>query len=157
MKSYLGVDPGLGGALALLDSCGGISTWDTPTFAIKGKRRVDMHALWDLVHGIASMHEPALAVVEDVHSMPKQGVVSSFTFGRAAASVEMALVAAGVPLHLVSPASWKRIMQLGADKDASRLKASRLFPACSSQWARKKDDGRAEAALLAYYASRITT
>jgi crossover junction endodeoxyribonuclease RuvC len=151
----LGVDPGLGGALAVY-APSGVLTWDMPVLEVKGKRRIDMHALWSLVQEILAVHEPVLAVVEDVHAMPKQGVTSSFTFGRVAAAVEMALVAAGIPLHLVTPGAWKRLMGLSADKDASRLKASRLFPACAGQWARKKDDGRAEAALLAYYGSRLT-
>lgn len=152
--AIVGVDPGLGGALAVAYQ-GRVDTFDMPTLDIKGKRRIDMHALWTIVRDIRNVYAPALAVVEDVHAMPKQGVTSSFTFGRVAAAVEMALVAAGIPMHLVAPGAWKRLMGLSADKDASRLLASRLYPASASQWSRKKDDGRAEAAVLAHYGSKI--
>jgi hypothetical protein len=42
------------------------------------------------------------------------------------------------------------------NKDASRQKASMLFPKFAHLWARKKDDGRAEAVLLAHYGSKLT-
>lgn len=152
--AYLGVDPGLNGALAVLRGAV-VKTYDMPTHLIKGKKRPDVAGLNDMLAGIVLLEEPRLAVVEDVHSMPKQGVVSSFTFGHVTGVLHAALGAAKIPMHLVSPASWKRVMRLSRDKDASRQLASRLFPACSAQWARKKDDGRAEAALLAYYGSRM--
>ncbi len=48
-------------------------------------------------------------------------------------------------------------MKLSADKDASRAMACRLFPRHSALFARKKDDGRSEAALLAMYGARLET
>jgi crossover junction endodeoxyribonuclease RuvC len=42
----------------------------------------------------------------------------------------------------------------GADKTASRRLACQKWPAFSHLWARVKDDGRAEAALLAYFGSK---
>jgi hypothetical protein len=61
---------------------------------------------------------------------------------------------AGVPTNEVPPATWKKHFGLSTDKDASRAYASSVFPDQSNLWARKKDDGRAEAALIAYYGWR---
>lgn len=152
--AFLGVDPGLGGALAVVQD-GHVETFDMPTFDIKGKRKLDIALLDSIIRGIAAVREPRLAVVEDVHSMPAQGVASSFTFGYVTGVVHALLAAHKIPVHLVSPGAWKRVMGLSADKDASRQLASRIFPASVAHWARKKDDGRAEAVLLAHYGSKL--
>ncbi len=153
-RAIVGIDPGASGALAAL--CGdALEVWDMPTHDIKGKKRLDLHRLNDMVRGIAGLYEPRLAVIEDVHSMPKQGVASSFAFGFAAAAAQAFVVAYAMPMRLVPPSGWKRLMGLSADKDESRRKASQLFPRFASLWSRSKDDGRAEAVLLAYYGSRL--
>jgi len=51
--------------------------------------------------------------------------------------------------QLVPPAKWKRDMQLNASKDGSRAKAIQLWPAQAGEFKRVKDDGRAEACLIA--------
>jgi crossover junction endodeoxyribonuclease RuvC len=58
---------------------------------------------------------------------------------------------AASPLHLVTPAKWKRYFGLDADKEKSRALALRLWPSRSDLFTRKRDHGRAEAALLARY------
>jgi crossover junction endodeoxyribonuclease RuvC len=85
--------------------------------------------------------------------MPAQGVTSAFNFGFAAGALQGLVAGNAIPMHLVAPLTWKRHYKLSADKDASRRRASQLFPAHSHLWARAKDDGRAEAVLLAYYGS----
>lgn len=152
---YVGADPGLDGAIAVYTpSRGDLVVVDMPTLDLKGKRRVDLHRLTALVSDFHNLHGIDLALVEEVHAMPKQGVVSTFNFGFSAAALQVSFVAAQVPMRLVPAASWKRLMGVTADKDSSRLMASRLLPQHAHQWTRKKDDGRAEAALLALYASR---
>jgi crossover junction endodeoxyribonuclease RuvC len=61
------------------------------------------------------------------------------------------IAASGVPLHLVSPSKWKRHFGLGSDKEKSRALALRLWPGRSDLFGKKKDHGKAEAALLARY------
>lgn len=138
----LGIDPGISGAWALLWPDGTTAAGDLPTAA------GDVDAA-----GFATFIRSALpfaAVVEAVHSMPKQGVASTFRFGRAHGAVLGVLAALLVPTHLVAPTSWKRHFRLGSDKDASRALARRLWPACGVL-ERKKDHGRAEALLMARY------
>ncbi len=157
--SILGIDPGLNGALCFwtpeLDM---VEMFDMPVFAVqrngKGRGEVDRYQLGRIVRERAArLH---LAVIERVGSMPKQGIASAFTFGKVAGMCEMACAAAGVPILDVTPAVWKRAMRLTADKDATRRSASNLAPQHAKHWSRRKDDGRAEAFLLAQYGATRT-
>lgn len=83
--------------------------------------------------------------------MPKQGVSSSFKFGRSLGLVEGVCDGLGIPVQWVTPNRWKKAMRLGADKEASRQLAIRRWPEQAALFARKKDHGRAEAALIALW------
>jgi crossover junction endodeoxyribonuclease RuvC len=65
-------------------------------------------------------------------------------------------VAAGmrIPYSLVIPQTWKKALGVPADKNAARARACQLFPNMASKFARVKDDGRAEAALIALFGYR---
>lgn len=153
----IGVDPGLHhGAVAFynfhtkeLDS-----VFDIPTQIKKnGKREIDTFNLTQMIDARAS--HVLLAVVEEVHSMPKQGVASTFTFGYATGIVTGVTAAFNIPIIRTPPAVWKLVMGLTHDKNYSRQVASKMFPNHAAQFSKKKDDGRAEAALLAHYGTRL--
>lgn len=94
------------------------------------------------------------AVVEHVHSMPRQGVASMFRFGCAFGQILGVLQALGIPYELVQPQTWKRAMRLpgGEGKqEIARNRALELFPTLHDRLARKKDHNRAEALLLAQW------
>lgn len=162
--AYIGVDPGAGGALALFSPLAyemalpqALQTLDVPTHEINGKRRVDMHALLGLLVSWAQAWDVKGALVENVGAMPGQSPNGMFHFGFACGTIQMAVVAAGLPLRLVTPQVWKKRYGLTGgreNKDMSRQKASQLFPSHIHLWTRKKDDGRAEASLLAHYGAQ---
>jgi crossover junction endodeoxyribonuclease RuvC len=78
------------------------------------------------------------------------GAVGAFSFGRSRGVVEGVLGAAGIACSFIAPASWKRAVGLSlASKDAARSEAIRRWPNHAELFARVKDDGRAEAALIA--------
>jgi hypothetical protein len=145
LELVLGVDPGKSGALAFLDSDGRlIDVVDMPD--AKGA------ALGALVRVALEDHAPHRVIsawVEEVHAMPRQGVSSTFTFGAGYGAVLGALGALGVPTHGVTPAAWKRGQRVTADKASSRQRAVELWPEAAGRFARVRDDGRAEAALIA--------
>jgi len=147
----LGIDPGFSGALAWLDLGGDLRIEDVPTLAGerngKTKRDMDIAALVELVE----RHRPAFAVVERVGAMPGQGTSSMFAFGKGFGSILGVLAALRVPVELVTPATWKQTLAVPAGKDGARLRASQLLPAQCGHLRRAKDDGRAEAAMLAWY------
>lgn len=102
---------------------------------------------------------PTAAIIERVGPMPKDGAVQAFRFGSAYAAAKVSVAACGVPYALVTPAAWKRHFRLGGGaegKEQARALALQTFPASSEHFARKKDHGRAEAALLArYYVEKL--
>jgi crossover junction endodeoxyribonuclease RuvC len=142
----IGIDPGRTGALAAIDHHTGdlIDIADMPVIGKHVSAAGVAAWLADMAH-----HGTLVVVLEDVTSSPQMGVVSAFSFGRSKGVVEGCVLAAGWPLHHVTPAQWKRQVGLRADKDAARQLATNTWPTYAQWFARKKDDGRAEAALLA--------
>lgn len=143
----IGVDPGLSGAIALLNEHGHlIDVYDMPVAggAVSAQLLADAEN-W------AESSTYGTVVIEDVHAMPKQGVTSSFGFGRSKGVVEGVFAAARRPIVYVAPSAWKRDLRLSKDKGASRQRALELWPSHAAKFARVKDDGRAEAALIAHW------
>jgi len=153
----VGIDPGLKGGIAFLRNSK-VEIHDMPTMPNpKGKEELDLFALGSILRPLWPWGGRNVAVLEKVHAMPKQGLSSTFRFGEGYGALQMALIGHGYELHYVTPAVWKRHFGLSADKGVSRGLASRRFPESASQFTRVKDDGRAEAALLAVYGfDRIT-
>ena len=94
---------------------------------------------------------PTEAIVERVHAMPAQGVSSTFKFGHTAGRIDATVLLCGVPMRLVTPRQWKRYFRLGPDKEDARRLAIERHPRIADRLDRKKDEGRAEALLIATY------
>jgi crossover junction endodeoxyribonuclease RuvC len=144
----LGIDPGLTGGLAFYAPSNprAVAALDIPLAG----GEVDVDAFTALIR----QHDPDLGVIERAAAMPGQGVVSTFKFGAAYGALRAAVAASGVPLHVVAPGVWKRHFRLSADKEQARALAIRLWPGVG-HFSRKKDHGRAEAALLARYGAEV--
>lgn len=140
---YIGIDPGKSGAYAIITpDCVLVKPWDNVRFI------ADMSCAQDYA---------CIACVEKVGAMPKQGVTSTFTFGKAAGYIEGVLEAYEIPYQLVTPKTWKKEYGLGSDKKQSIEVCKRLFPNVSlkrTEKCMKDHDGMAEALLMAEYARR---
>ena len=148
MTAILGVDCGLSGAWALLDDSGRlVAVGDMPA----SDGAVSAHLLTTELDMPDVDEWARVAVVEIAGAMPGQGVSSTWKFARATGVVEGVLAGLGWPVHTVTPATWKRGLGLGKDKAASRAMAARLWPDMADRFKRVKDDGRAEAALIAWW------
>jgi Holliday junction resolvasome RuvABC endonuclease subunit len=147
----LGVDPGVHGGLAIIVIDNGtapqlLDAIDIPVTGVKAKERVDVLA----IRAWIETHRPSHAVVERAQAMPKQGASSGFKYGRATGSIEAVIACCEIPLTIIEPTAWKKFHGLrGGEKEASRQRALMLFPSSHALLARKKDHGRAEAALIA--------
>jgi crossover junction endodeoxyribonuclease RuvC len=154
---FLGIDPGMGGALGLIEQGRVLRVLDMPVLRAEGKKGraiVNIPVLIDLLTMLRGEFPHTIAALENVRSMPRDGHVGAFSFGRCFGTIETALYATGYPVLLYSPHVWKKGMGLTSDKDRARALASRLFPKdAASSWPLKKHDGRAEAVLLAYWAA----
>lgn len=155
----LGIDPGMSGAIAaLLDGEPG-PVLDMPTMQVGNKHEVDARSIAVFVRGLKQAHPAAVlsGTVERVRAMPprdgqRPGAQSSMNFGESYAKAKAVLEVMGIPFSLAEPASWKRYFGLqGKPKDASRQLAIARFPSAAHLLQRKKDDGRAEALLLALW------
>ena len=143
-----GFDPGAEGGIAFLTDGGDLlHVEDMPMIEVAGKKRVSAALLGALLREWA----PRLAVIEQVGAMPGQGVSSMFAFGYSAGILFGACAALNIPTTFVQPAAWKRAIKVTKDKGSSRQMAQRLWPAHAARFIRVRDDGRAEAALIAFH------
>jgi crossover junction endodeoxyribonuclease RuvC len=145
----VGIDPGLSGALATVEFFNGVPTLidviDMPSTGTGAKARVDVIAAAEWI----GKHGPSIAYIERAQAYPAQGASSGFSYGRATGAIETVIALQRIPFVLVEAGQWKRKLHLpGKDKEASRQRALQLFPAQHALLARKKDHGRAEAALI---------
>lgn len=71
-----------------------------------------------------------LCLIEKVHSMPNQGVSSTFTFGMSYGALRMAVRASGIPFEGVTPQKWQKGLGCltGGEKNVSKERAQNLFP-----------------------------
>ena len=147
-----GVDPGFTGAVSIYDTeLNSLIVHDIPVIkSPKGKTLINLPKLLSILGN--GQNRLSLAAVELVSAMPNQCVSSRFRFGQGFGQLEMALVASALPLKYVRPQQWKKYFGLTKDKNQSRELAMERFPNNADLFKRKKDDGRAEAALIALYA-----
>lgn len=153
-----GVDPGLSGAVAILDHDGSLlNVFDIPTVEEahgKGTRsRIAPALLQDELIGDVRI---SVAFIEHVASSPQMGVTSAFRFGEAFGATIAVLQCCGIRTELVRPQVWKKHLGLNSEAEVSRSRALELWPTSSDWFRRKMDHNRAEAALIAEYGRRVS-
>ena len=142
---YIGIDPGFSGAWGMIDhhgnykACGDMHHTDKYLLT-----QFIFEEIVDALHG-----DDFEVVVETVHSMPKQGVASSFKFGVAYGGAVALAERLNSAWHMVTPQVWKKSLKLDSDKQKSLDLARKLWP--DAPLKRQKDNGRAEALLMAYW------
>ena len=117
---YIGVDPGSSsGGIGYVMEGGRARAWKLPETE---------RDTWDLINYLSKY--AIAAVLEKVHSMPKQGVVGVFKFGMSYGELRMALIAAGIRYTLVPPLKWQTALNCksGGDKNVTKRKAQELWP-----------------------------
>lgn len=150
MKTILGIDPGLSGAISLYDG-NELLIWDMPTLEmmVNGKKRNRL----DIVRlkNILLEHKADHAFIERVNAQPSNGAASAFAYGYGVGAIDAVVQCCGIPFTHITPMKWKKDMQCPKEKDGARMRASQLLPQFAHNWSRKKDDGRAEASLIALW------
>lgn len=148
---YLAIDPGsVSGAYAAIDhnntfiGCG-----DIPNKGGCVLPKLLSIKLQELI----PKHDSCEIIIENVHAMPKQGVSSTFNFGRAYGVIEAVANMTAYPVHFVSAQCWKKHHGLiGKPKTASVDLARSIWP--SAPLNLKRHHGRADALLMALYGLR---
>jgi hypothetical protein len=116
---YIGIDPGSSGGMAILDNDGQVII--THSFAKMTEQ--DIHEA--LPTGLVRR-----ACLEQVSAMPKQGVSSTFKFGRSFGILEGLLIGSETPYRLVRPQQWQRFMRClsRGDKNVTKRAAQQRWP-----------------------------
>lgn len=141
---FFGIDPGAKGALAIIEGR------TVTTVAYDNQAYID--ALFKL------KPESSFGVIEQVHSMPGQGVVSTFSFGENFGYIQGILDTYGLWYGQVTPHVWTKHYGLTSDKKGHIEKAVEFYPNANylaTPRSRVKSDGIADAILLAHYAKTI--
>ena len=150
----LAIDCGASGALAFFDpDAGTLDVIDMPTVEVKRGAKMKNEISPQMVAALIRARNPTSATVEKVGAMPGQGTSSMFQFGRGVGVIEGVLAALQIPTSYVAPQTWQKAVQSRDGKDGARARAAELFPAYAQMFARKKDDGRADAALIAWWSA----
>jgi crossover junction endodeoxyribonuclease RuvC len=146
----IGVDPGAKGAIVVVERAA-LHYLDLERCVVG--RRLEPAPIRAFLYYYAPHIK--LAVLEDPQSMPGEGHVGAFSFGRTCGVLHGLLVGLGVPVRLVTPGVWKGSLGLTRDKTLCRKRAMELYPLHAGLFKRVKDDGRAEAALMAFFGQRF--
>ena len=152
----IGIDPGLSGAIAILENNQVINIFEIPVMSEgkKNKRQLNSALLVSLLKENINNSEEVAVVVEQVNAMPGQGVTSMFNFGQTFGAIKGICAALDLPIFFVRPSKWKKHFELiNSSKDSSRTKAIEMYPKLSNQLAKKKDVNKSDAILIARFFS----
>ena len=137
----IGIDPGLSGALAILENKRVLGIFEMPVMpeGKKNKRQLNSAQLVNILRDNIKINNEIAVVVEQVNAMPGQRVTSMFNFGQTFGAIKGVCAALNLPIYLVRPSKWKKHFELiNSSKDSSRTKAIEMYPSLSAQLAKKK-------------------
>ena len=156
-----GIDPGISGAISILENKKVIEVFEMPTMidGKKNKKQVNGSELTNIIinnlknfRNTGFKKDEVVIVVEHVNAMPGQGVTSMFNFGQSFGVIKGICAALRLPIYFIRPTKWKKHFNLiKTNKDASRTKVIEVYPKISSKLSRKKDSNKADAILIARY------
>ena len=152
----IGIDPGLSGAIAILEDNKVLNIFDMPVMAEgkKNKRQLNSAQLVNIIRDNTASIDEVAVVVEQVNAMPGQGVTSMFNFGQTFGAIKGVCAALNLPIFFVRPSKWKKHFDLiNSSKDSSRTKAIEMYPSLSNQLSKKKDVNKSDAILIARFYS----
>ncbi len=120
-QAFIGIDPGQSGGISLLSDAGTADAWKMPETEADAA---------EVLRELSECADFCVCFIEAVHSMPKQGVASSFTFGRSYGFLRGLMVALKIPFEEISPQKWQKEMECRTkgDKNVSKAKAQQLWP-----------------------------
>ncbi len=115
--NFVGVDPGTSGAAVCIDGNRQFVS------QVRFSKAADIDVVeWFKEYGINSF-----VILEKVHSMPKQGVASTFKFGMAFGKVQGVMMGCGVAFEFCSPQAWQKALQVPPRKGESDTDHKRVL------------------------------
>ena len=136
-----GIDPGIAGAIAILDKKEIVDVIDLPTMSEgkKNKRQLNSAHLSQYISNNIIDINKTVVVVEQVNAMPGQGVTSMFNFGQTFGAIKGISATLKIPIFFVRPSKWKKHFELiNSSKDASRTKVIEMYPSFAGKLSKKR-------------------
>ena len=182
-SSFFGIDPGVNGAIVCYTpSSKKLEFFDIPTNQRKVGKFIRNEVDCDeLVKIFKNFRNISYAFIEQVQPYPNRGMANTFNFVVCYGVIIGILAAKSIPIKKVPSRIWKSEIGLktkkikkkefttelslknhiknkaklySLNKDIARNRASKEFPDYKDYFKRKKDDGRAEAALIALWGAK---
>ncbi len=161
MRYYLGIDPGLHGAMALIDDKG--KFYELIDLPIKRKylapdnikQCIDAPKLEHVLSYLIAEYGCVEVYLEDVHGRGGWNAAISFGLGETVGALRSVIDMVELDLTLITPTFWKKYLKLSSDKEQVRAYAIKCFPDAAQYLKYKKNHDRAEALLIAKYAMEV--
>lgn len=123
-KTYIGIDPGLSGGIAVLDASGALVECykmpSTPQDIYESLRKFDVSS--------------TICYIENVgNGMPNQSSKATATFARHIGHLEMALIANGISTVKVSPVKWQKRFNIGGKSGETKTSHKNRIKAWAQQ------------------------
>lgn len=153
-KTYIGIDPGASGAIAIIPPDGRVT--------VMRLSKVTDKEIWEFLNGLSFDHPNLFCVKEKVWAMPgdgerKMGAAGAFKFGDGNGFLRGMLVASGIPFTETTPQTWQKYYGMKRDKEESqpdykkrlRQKAEQLYPSM------RMTADIADALLIAHFTKNV--
>lgn len=169
--TFTGIDPGLTGGIIEINYDGKIiNNFVIPTYTVnKGTQKKPKNKKYINVRQLSLMmsklNRSSTIYLESVHSMPGQGVSSTFRFGECFGMLKGILAAQNRKYELITPQKWTKLMHDGIDAEKAKDKSYILFESFddsikkslynitkSGRISSKVHSGKLDAYLIACYA-----
>ena len=142
MRTLVAIDPGQNGGIAMIYVDKDYSVNNNAIEGIHWKQYVSAINMPDTVKDIIDILTNAkrfnipgdyIIYLEEVHSMPGQGVASSFKFGRGFGNLEAIAICLGYRLIYVRPQVWQKALGLLTKKDETKTEHKNRIKAFAQQ------------------------
>jgi len=166
--SYIGIDPGFSGAIAVIPGDTGIPWFETMPVIRRGDgdgyNALDVKALLRIFRSLLTVGVPCCKVgLENPTTRPGEGAERSFRFGRQVGNLETAVLAFDGDLTLIPPATWTAKMGFCGKSYNNAVEqradwVDKNYPAASSKIRGPRGgllDGRIDAICIAAYLKLI--
>ena len=136
----IGIDPGLSGAIAILENNKVLNLFDIPVMSEgkKNKRQLNSALLVSLLKENIKNDEEVAVVVEQVNAIPGQEVTSMFNFGQTFGAIKGICAALDLPIFFVRPSKWKKHFELiNSSKTQAERKLLKCIQNCQINYQKK--------------------
>lgn len=160
IKKFMGIDPGLKGAIAIITDSSAPNVVFADEMYKTSNNEIDIKKIMMKMQEITTVYgQISFCFLEKAQAMSKQGVISTFNYGKGYGMLRAFLEIYNIPFQEIHPMKWKKEFSLvKTTKDDSISVARKMFPELTDESfitpRGRKKDGIAEALLLAEFCKR---